>query len=277
MSRSQDPDVPLSPGEFYGQEIQRRRELMGLTQAKLGELIVMSPQMIAHFEAGRRKPRLDDAKRLDQVLGSDGFFHRMRRTLDEARFADHFTTAAELERLATVIKCYGASLVPGLLQIDDYTRAVFRAGIVNPTERDVEKLVANRLERARILEDPDGPCLWALVDEHVLRRPVGGPAAMAAQLRHIADLTCRGRVRTHVIPFSAGAHALLESMIVLMRFADAPPVAYVEGVQTGRVLDDPSVVDKCQSAYDLALGDALSAQESLALIAEVVETYERDR
>lgn len=277
MSRSQNPDMPLTPAEFYGQEIQRRRELMGLTQAALGEKIVMSPQMIAHFEAGRRKPRLDDAKRLDQALCSDGFFFRMRRTLDEARFADHFTAAAELEQLATVIKCYGASLVPGLLQIEGYTRAVFRAGIVNPTERGVELRVANRLKRARILDAPDGPCMWVLLDEHVLRRPVGGPAVMAAQVRHIEALARSGRIRTHVVPFAAGAHALLESMLVLMRFVDAPPVAYVEGLQTGQVLDDPAVVDKCQAAYDLALGDALSAEESLAFMAEVVETYERVR
>ncbi|MFG1810327.1 helix-turn-helix domain-containing protein [Streptomyces sp. NPDC049040] len=274
MVRSQDPDA-LSPVEFYGQEIQRRRELMGLTQAALGEKVVISPQMIAHFEAGRRKPRRDDAKRLDQALATDGFFHRMRGTLDDARFADHFATAAELERLATVIKCYGASLVPGLLQVEGYTRAVFRAGIANPTERDVEQRVASRLERATILDDPDGPCLWVLLDEHVLRRPVGGPATMAAQVRHIETLTRCGRVRTHVIPFAVGAHALMESMLVLMRFTDAPSVAYVEGVQTGRVLDDPAVVDTCQSAYDLALGDALSAEESLALMAEVVESYER--
>lgn len=266
----------MSPAEFFGQEIQRRRELMGLTQAKLGEQIVMSAQMIAHFEAARRKPRLDDAKRLDQALCSDGFFSRMRRALDDPRFADHFATAVELEQLATVIKCFAASLVPGLLQTEDYAAAVFRAGTVNPTERDVERFVANRLGRAKILDGHDGPCMWALLDEHVLRRPVGGPATMALQLRHIAGLIRRGRVRTHVVPFSAGAHALLESMLVLMRFADAPPVAYVEGVQTGRVLDDPAVVDKCGSAYDLALGDALSAEDSLALIEEVAETYERD-
>ncbi|CAG6396142.1 helix-turn-helix transcriptional regulator [Streptomyces cocklensis] len=276
MSRDQDPDQPVSPAEFFGREIQRRRELMGLTQAKLGEQIVMSPQMIAHFEAARRKPRLDDAKRLDQALCSDGFFFRMRRALDDRRFADHFATAVELEQLATVIKCFAPSLVPGLLQTEDYAKAVFRAGAVNPTGRDVEKLVANRLERAKILDGQGGPCMWALLDEHVLRRPVGGPATMARQLRHIAGLIRRGRVRTHVVPFSAGAHALLESMLVLMCFADAPPVAYVEGVQTGRVLDDPAVVDKCSSAYDLALGDALSAEDSLALIEEVADTYDRD-
>ena len=274
MARSQHSDRPLTPGEFYGQELQRRREERGLTQAALGEITVMSPQMIAQFEAARRKPRSEDAKRLDQALGTDGFFHRMRGALAASRFADHFAIAAEMEGLATVIKCYGLALVPGLLQIDAYSRAVFRSGTANPAERDVERRVTSRLGRTKVLDDPHSPAMWALLDEHVLRRPVGGPVTMAAQLRHIADLARRGRVRTHVLPFAVGAHALMESMVVLMRFSDAPPLAYVEGLRTGRILDDPAVVDECQSAYDLALGDALSAGDSLALIEDVAEEYE---
>ncbi|MDG9701401.1 Scr1 family TA system antitoxin-like transcriptional regulator [Streptomyces sp. DH37] len=74
-----------------------------------------------------------------------------------------------------------------------------------------------------------------------------------------------GRVRVHVLPFFAGAHALLESMITLVRFTDAPPVAYVEGLRTGRVMDDPDMIGACQSAYDLALDDALSPEESPSL------------
>ncbi|WUH90042.1 helix-turn-helix transcriptional regulator [Streptomyces sp. NBC_00433] len=275
MSRSQDPDVPLSPSEFYGQEIQRRRELMGLTQAKLGELIVMSPQMIAHFEAGRRKPRIDDARRLDQALDTDGFFVRMRRTLEDARFAHHFAAVRELERLATVIHCYGGALVSGLLQTEDYATAVLRAGLPNPVAGNVEQRVAGRLERAQILEDPDTPVLWFIMDEHALRRCVGGPAVMARQLRHIASVVRRGRIRFHVLPFSAGAHALLESMVTLMWFTDAPPLAYVEGLYMGRLLDDPAVVEACQASFSLALSESLSAAQSLALIEEVAEEYER--
>lgn len=275
MSRDQDPDRPVSPAEFFGREIQRRRELMGLTQAKLGELIVMSPQMIAHFEAARRKPRLDDAKRLDQALCSDGFFFRMRRTLEDARFAHHFSTVKDLEGLATMIQCYGSALIPGLLQTEAYAVAVLRAGLQNPAAGNVEQRVAGRLERAHILEDPSKPVMCVLLDEHALRRPVGGHMSMARQLRHVASLVRRGRLRFHVLPFSVGAHALLESMVTLMWFADAPPLAYVEGLNTGRLLDDPAVVEACKASFDLALGDALSAAQSLALIEEVAEEYER--
>jgi transcriptional regulator with XRE-family HTH domain len=275
MVRGDNSDKPLTALEFYGQELQRRRELRGLTQAQLGALVVISPQMIAHFEAGRRKPHLDDARRLDQALGTDGFFTRFRRTLEDTRFADYFAIAAEMESLAIGLKYYGSTLIPGILQTEDYARAVFNAYTANPTSADVERRVANRRERAKLLDDPMGPVVWALLEENVVRRRVGGGQAMAAQLRHIATLGHSKRVRVHVVPFAVGAHALMESMVLLMRFADASPVAYVEGLHTGRVLDDLAVVDACQNAYDLALGDALSSAESLAFLEESAEEHER--
>lgn len=275
MVRGDNSDKPLTALEFYGQELQRRRELKGLTQAALGELVVISPQMIAHFEAGRRKPHLDDARRLDLALETDGFFTRFRRTLDDTRFADFFAIAAEMESQAIGLKCFGSTLVPGILQTEEYARAVFNAFEVNPTSVDVERRVANRRARAELLDDPLGVTVWALLDENVLRRRIGGGPVMAGQLRHIATLGRGGRLRVHVLPFAVGAHALLESMVMLMRFADAPPVAYVEGLHTGRVLDDPAVVDACHSAYDLAVSDALPLAESLAFLEKAAEDHER--
>jgi hypothetical protein len=84
------------------------------------------------------------------------------------------------------------------------------------------------------------------------------------------------RIRVHVLPFSVGLHALLEGPVSLMWFEDLPPVAYVEGFKTGRVLELPSVVQECQAAYDHALGDALSHRKSLALIKSIAKDYEHD-
>jgi transcriptional regulator with XRE-family HTH domain len=272
--RDQDNDKPLTPAEFLGREIKRRRETKGLTQAELGEMIVMSPQMIAHFEAGRRKPRLEDAQRLDQVLGTDGWLARLRKNMDKPGIAHHFALIREMEPFAKVIQSYVSALIPGLLQTKEYATAVMRAGLPNPALGDVEERTA-RLERARILDEPDGPVAWYLVDEHAIRRPVGGPGAMAVQLRHVASLARRGRIRFHILPFSAGAHALMESSVMILRFADAPALAYVEGLNVGKVLDEPARVEACQAAFDLALGDALSAEQSLTLLEEVAEEYER--
>lgn len=129
------------------------------------------------------------------------------------------------------------------------------------------------MDRAKIFDDPLSPEFWALLDEAVLRRPVGGCEVMAAQLRHIIDLGER-RIRVHVLPFSAGAHALMEGPVTLLRFHEMAPLAYSEGLDTGTVLDSPAAVEQSLVSYDLALGDALSHLESLSLIRAVAEEYE---
>jgi hypothetical protein len=144
----------------------------------------------------------------------------------------------------------------------------------SPEERD--ELLVTRLERARILENFHSPRVWILLDEAVLRRKIGGPRVMCDQLRHIANLGDGHRIRVHVLPFAAGYHALLEGFVSLMWFADMPPIAYTEGLKSGRIWELPSVVHECQVAYDHALGDALSHRKSLALLREVAEDYEHE-
>lgn len=108
----------------------------------------------------------------------------------------------------------------------------------------------------------------------MLRRQVGGPQVMAEQLRKIANMADAGRLRLHVLPFSAGAHSLQEGLASLMGFEDSASVAYVEGFLTGHLMDDPALVKACRTAYDLALSDAMSHQESLALVRAAAEEYE---
>ncbi|MFI8990237.1 helix-turn-helix domain-containing protein [Stenotrophomonas sp. NPDC087984] len=263
---------PRTPREKYGEELRLRRTAADMTQEALSERVVCSPTLISHFEAGRRLPKPDDAARIDQALGTDGFFVRWLEDL-ESKFADHFAVVAELEPHATEIQQYSISLIPGLLQTEAYARAVFEA--YSPNHRaDLDGRVVNRMARARILDDPLKPVVWTLLDEAVLRRLVGGPQVMAEQLRRIADLAEARRLRLHVLPFAAGAHALMESMMTLMTFEDAAPVAYVEGFRVGHLMDDPSLVRASQSAYSLALSEAATRQESLALIRAIAEEHE---
>ncbi|MGW2561654.1 helix-turn-helix domain-containing protein [Streptomyces sp. NPDC001514] len=260
--------------EKYGEELKRRREAAGLTQEELSQRAIMSRTHIAHIEAGRRRPDVEDARRLDQVLDTGGLFERFLPALGEGRVAEHFAEALELERRATVIREYAPKLVPGILQTEAYAREVLGSGFPPKTTEERDRLLVTRLERARILDDFHSPVFWALMDEAVLRRPIGSPAIMCEQLRHIVQLGESHRIRVHALPFSAGFHALMEGFVTLMWFEDLPPVAYVEGLKTGRVLEVPSVVRECQAAYDHALGDALSHHESLALIRSVAKEYE---
>ncbi|WP_329229002.1 helix-turn-helix transcriptional regulator [Streptomyces sp. NBC_01460] len=260
--------------EKYGEELRLRRVAAGLTQEALGEQVVCSPTLISHYEAGRRLPKPDDAQRIDVALKSDGFFVRWLEDL-ESKYAHYFAAVSELEREATEIRQYSSSLIPGLLQTASYARAVFQAYRPNYRAEDVDELVVSRMERGRLLTESSTPVAWTLLDEAALRRSIGGPKVMAEQLHKVADMAGSGRLRLHVLPFSSGAHALLESMVYLLNFADAAPVAYVEGLHTGHLMDDPALVEACHGSYTLALGDAAPLLESVALVRAVAEEYER--
>ncbi|MFC8075502.1 helix-turn-helix domain-containing protein [Streptomyces sp. NPDC057307] len=277
MAGRVEREEPQSNEEFYGDELRRRREAAELTQADVGERVVCSPSLIAHFEAGRRTPSLPDAQRLDKVLRTDGFFVRMRRTLGKVKFAEHFEAAAEAEQLASFIEEYAVSLMPGVLQTERYARAVLRAGQTNSTAADVDERVANRLERGRMLNNRESPTVWAILNENVIRAVVGGPEVMAEQLRHIAALGRSGRVLVQVVPHREGAHATMSSMVKLMRFDDAPDMVYVEGLLTGALTDEPSMVRRYRDAYDLARAASLPPEASLDLLDSVAEEYDHER
>ncbi|MFJ5096626.1 MULTISPECIES: Scr1 family TA system antitoxin-like transcriptional regulator [unclassified Streptomyces] len=263
---------PRTQRQKYGEELRLRRIAAGLTQEALGDLVVCSPTLISHFEAGRRLPKPDDARRIDRALGTDGFFERWLEDL-ESKYADHFAAAAELEMQASRIEQFALSLVPGVLQTPEYARALFRAYRPNHTAEELDEAVVIRTKRARLIGGPTRPVVWTLLDEAVLRREVGGRQVMAEQLYKIVDLTETGRIRLHVLPNSAGAHALQQSLLTLMSFEDSAPVAYVEGFLTGNLMDDPSLVNASRTAYALALSDALSLRESLALVRAAAEEH----
>ncbi|MEV2244555.1 DUF5753 domain-containing protein [Streptomyces sp. NPDC049970] len=112
-----------------------------------------------------------------------------------------------------------------------------------------------------------------ILSEGVMRCAVGGPDVMAEQLRHLAALGRSGRVLVQVLPHGVGAHATMNSMVCLMRFADAPDLAYVEGLYTGALTDDPPLVRRYRDACDLARAAALPPVASLDLLESVAENY----
>ncbi|MFF9395837.1 helix-turn-helix domain-containing protein [Streptomyces griseoluteus] len=262
--------------EFFGTELKRRREEAGLTQTELGAGVFVSGGYIGQFEQAIRKPQLDVAQRIDQVLQTEGIFERLcRKLIDDPRYAEYFAGVVELERLATRICEFAPTVVPGLLQTKEYARAVTIAA--NPFQADehVDEIVTARLERSLILSDATRPEYWVALHENVLRSPVGGPTAMAAQLDHIASLMRARTAIVTVIPYEAGAHAAMNGSLKLMEFEDAPPVAYTETSFSGTLVDVPAVVKRAQRAYDLLRVATLSPEASLTLIVSAAEDFRR--
>ncbi|NEC09241.1 helix-turn-helix transcriptional regulator [Streptomyces sp. SID7909] len=269
-------DPASSPRALLGSELRHRRERANLSQVDLGKLLFVSGSFIGQLEDGSRRMQMDQAINLDQFLNADGFFKRNCAALEKSKYPDHFAEASEAETRATEIKEYAPQVIPGLLQTEAYARAVFREYQPTAVESVIEELVVARLDRTQLLADPTLPMLWAVLDEAVLRRKVGGPACMAGALRHIAELVRQHRIIVQVLPFSAGAHSALAGPLKLMSFAEEPPLAYVDGLGIGHLQDDPATVRQCELTYDLVVASALSPTASLALIESVAEDYEHE-
>lgn len=277
MPGPKDLDPSTSPRAMIGAELRHARENAGLSQAELGEPLFVSGSFIGQLESGTRRLQLEYAVQIDEILGTKGFFERNCRALARSKYPDHFVEAAEAEAVATGIREYAPALVPGLLQTRGYAQAMFRRGRPTATAQVIDELVAARLERGRLLDDPTKPLLWAILDEAVLRRRVGERPIMAEALRHIATLAEEHRVIVQVLPFAAGAHMAMEGSLKLMTFDDAAPLAYLQGLGTGRLEDDPATVAHHDLTFHLLAASALSPHESLALVRSVAEDYAHER
>lgn len=189
----------------YGAWFKEQRLAAGLTQQQLADAAVMTRSHIAHIEAGRRIPSKEDARRLDNALNTGNVLSSFLPDSDVA-VADYFETARQLEQQALMIREFALSYFPGILQTEKYARAILGTSFPPVSEEECDRLVVTRLERAKVLDNPLTPALWVLLDEAVLRRSVGGPEAMAAQVLHVVKLVESGRVRVHVMPLALGFH-----------------------------------------------------------------------
>ncbi|MEU3073178.1 helix-turn-helix domain-containing protein [Streptomyces laurentii] len=260
--------------EFFGELLRERREAAELSRNELGTLVFVSGTYIGLFEQGVRKPQLDLAKGFDVVLKTEGIFERTwRKLIDKSPYAVYFQAAADLEDQATAICEFEPMVVPGLLQTAAYARTLTRASNPFATDEFVEEKVTSRLARQSILRDANRPTYWVIMHESTLRIPVGGPAVMAEQLKHILAQVREHRVLVQVVPFAAGAHPEMGASIKLMEFEDMPPTAYTEALFSGNLLDDPALVKQVQAAYDLLRAAALSPEASLALLESAAEEY----
>ncbi|MET8921275.1 helix-turn-helix transcriptional regulator [Streptomyces sp. NPDC004623] len=250
----------------YGDWFKEQRVAAGLTQQELADAAVMTRSHI---------PSKEDARRLDKALNTGNVLSSFLPE-DDGTIADYFEAARQLERQATMIREYALTFMPGILQTERYARAVLSTAFPPRSEAECDRHVVTRLERAQILADPVAPVVWALLDEATLRRPAGSPEIMAEQIMHVVHLGESGRVRVHVLPLGVGIHPISQGMVSLMSFEDQPPVAYSEGLSTGKIHESPAVVARLQDIYALALSDALPQRESLAMLRAAAKEYEHE-
>ncbi|MEU3185681.1 helix-turn-helix transcriptional regulator [Streptomyces sp. NPDC006923] len=267
MSTIRDLDPSASPLDYFGAELRRLREAANLNQKQLGAIIYCTGSLIGQIETARKVPTRQFSERVDAALGTGGTLSRLVPLVLRSQLPPWFQQYAEMEARASYISAFQAQLVYGLLQTEEYARAVISA----LTTDKLEERVAARLERQRILKRDNPPLVWAVLSEAVLCQEIGGREVMRNQLAHLLSLRDAQWVQIQVLPFSAGAHAGLMGSFNVLRFDDDPDIAYTEGYESGHPTANPQEVKARSLRYDHLQAAALSVGDSAALIARVME------
>ena len=263
-----------SPLRVFGAMLAYYRTHAGMTPEQLGARVFLSGSQIRKVEAGTRTPTEDLAKACEGIreLDCNGALTELYEILGEKlkrrAYPGWFAGWPDKEAQARRLRSFELVVVPGLLQTEGYARAVLSTR-VGATEDEIDEAVAARLARQQILERDQPPELWAILDEGVLRRPVGAPDVMRGQLTHLAGMARRPHIVVQVIPLAAGAHQGLDGgAFVIADFEDAATIAYQDTAVSGQIIEDASEADALAHTWDTLRLEALPRAASLRLIEE---------
>jgi transcriptional regulator with XRE-family HTH domain len=250
---------------LVGARLRRLRTEQGLSREQAGEAIRASEWKIHRLENGqvsfKERDVVDLLRRYGVVdPGEVSALLTMAREANQPgwwfQYSDllpqWFRAYVDLESVATLIRIYEGQLVPGLLQTEEYTRAVIHGAQLDESAEEVERRVALRMARQRLLEPAHAPRLWAVVDEAALRRPVGGPKVMQAQIEWLIEASRLPSVTVQILPFNAGAHPAMVGGFSILRFAgrELPDVVYLEHLSNAEYLDKRDDVDQYLHVMD---------------------------
>lgn len=281
MARSGNPDQnPTLRGRRLAIELQRRREAVGLSREEAARELEWSTSTIFRIETGRSRPQPGNVKVLLGLYGvtgpeRDGLIRLAREARQPGwwhSFRDILPNPYEvyigLEAGAAAIRNFEPIVVPGLLQTEEYSRQMSRGGPLELDRDDIERLVQVRIERQRILARRDRPRLWAVLDEAVIRREVGGPGVMHEQLQYLIDCAEQGKTTLQVVPFDAGAHAGTTGPFVILDFPEPTDsaVVYVETLAGDIYMEGHTDVERYTLAFDRLLAAALHPDDSMRLV-----------
>jgi transcriptional regulator with XRE-family HTH domain len=266
MVSSRDLDPAASPLAFFGAELRRLRIAAGLSQDDLGQAICFSGALVGRVEMAGRMPSRDFAERCDEALSTGGFFGRFRDLVKREALPTWFGPFVEYEEKASKIHNWDNRLVPGLLQTEDYARAVMRTGRPREGHEIIERDVSARLDRQAILARESPPLLWCVIDEAVLRRPVGGAEIAREQLKRLVEAADSISVVLQVLPSAVAENPGGDGPLTILEFDADPPVAYAEGWRSGRLIESSAEVADAVIVFDLIRAAALSRGASLDLL-----------
>jgi len=257
---------------FLGRELRRAREAAGMSQAQLAEMINYAPSFISMVETADRLPKKDFTEACDKALNTNGILTRLLTDLIARDGApEWFWPWIDIEREAASLRSFQPLVVYGLLQVPDYAHALIRSWDLGQDEQ-TEQAVGARLERQQILSKSNPPMLVAVMDEGVLRRPVGGPEVMRKQLDHLIEMSKQPNILIQVVPLSAGEYAGLAGPFVIAEATEGD-VAYMENALSGQTVEQPEQVARIIRRWEALRAEALPHKQSVQMIEEVAKTW----
>ncbi|MGW2037235.1 helix-turn-helix domain-containing protein [Streptomyces virginiae] len=265
-----EPDSGAGVLRAFGRQLKRFRVRAGLERTEFGERLGYSVSTIAAYEQGRRVPPPEVIDQADELLDAGGVLKEMKEEVERAQFPAFFRDAARLETQAVELHVYATKAVPGLLQTEEYARAVFTMSRPLLPDETVEQRVAARLARQEIFVHVPLPTISFIVEESVLRRPLGGRGVMRGQLEQIMLLGQRRNVEIQVMPTDVEEHAGLEGPFTLIETRDGRRIAYVEGYKDSRLHTDRKPVRELEEQYGILRAQALTPRASLIFVEKLL-------
>ncbi|GAA4204729.1 helix-turn-helix transcriptional regulator [Streptosporangium oxazolinicum] len=271
-----EPDPYVSPRIQFGTELRKFRLLAGFTQQKLCIPLHVSVSHLSMIENGHRAPTVELARGADHLLNTGSALTALLDRLNRAatQLPLWFRPWLEFEREAEALRMWEPLMVPGLLQTEDYARAILsrEPGV---DDEQIEESVTARMDRQNILKRSMPPMLWIVLDEGVLHRPIASPEVMRGQFEHLLEAGENLRVSLQILPYKAhSVVGLLGGFVVAEMSRSAAPVAYIDSQSTeDRVTDRPEEVKGLAFRHDVIRADALSRHDSLGMIKETIRGW----
>ncbi|MGW6544634.1 helix-turn-helix domain-containing protein [Streptomyces massasporeus] len=253
-----------------GRQLRLRREAVGLRVADFAVAVGYGEDLVYKVEGGKRIPRQEYLDKSDEVLGAGGLVAAAWEDVKKVRYPKRVRELGKLEGKAVELALYECHIVPGLLQTPEHARSVIGAAQPPYSPDDVERMVAARLARQSVFERSPAPALSFVLEEGVLRRPIGGRMVWRQQLERLLEVGRLHNVVLQVMPMDCDTHSGLDGRIELLKFPDGTAVGRSDGAFNGRPVHELKHLRILELRYGTIRAQALSPRESLAFVEQLL-------
>ncbi|KOG28004.1 MULTISPECIES: helix-turn-helix domain-containing protein [Streptomyces] len=265
-----DDDWGVAVVATVGRQLRLRREAVGMRAGELGAATGYGEDLIYKIESGKRIPRPEFLDKADEVLGAGGLLSAMKEDVGKVRYPKKVRDLADAEARAVEIGVYVCNSISGLLQTPEHARAAFESRQPPYSQAEVERLVTARIARQSVFERDPAPSLGFVLEEALLRRPLGGTMVWRGQLERLLEVGRLRNVTLQVMPTCVEVHPGLDGRIELLKFVDGTATGRSDGAFNGRPVTDPRRVHILELRYGTIRAQALPPRESLAFIEQLL-------